>query len=158
VASFKPSDRFGITASVSYDDLKTHTNEFQDQNRNQWLITNSATGPYTGPLQPGDLSTLPQYYIEPQRAYFTDGLDERHTTGATLDLSWKTSDSIPTHLTWFYAPEHEETTDITDKVWFNGQGSQPGQLLPAIDPTQPYTIDGNGTVENAVFNANGAET
>ena len=52
----------------------------------------------------------------------------------------------------------ETTTDFTDKVWFNGQGSQPGQLLPAIDPTQSYTIDGNGVVENAVFNANGAET
>ena len=87
VASFRPSDRLGITASVSYDDIKTHTDEFQDQNRNQWLITNSATGPYTGPLQPGDLSTLPKYYIEPQLAYFTDVLDQRKTTGATLGFS-----------------------------------------------------------------------
>ena len=158
VASFRPSDRLGVTASVSYDDLKTHTNEFQDQNRNQWLITNSATGPYTGPLQPGDLSTLPKYYIEPQLAYFTDILDQRKTTGATLGFSWKISDSITTNLNWFYAHEHQTTTDFTDKVWFNGQGSQPGQLLPAIDPTQSYTIDGNGVVENAVFNANGAET
>ena len=46
----------------------------------------------------------------------------------------------------------------TDKVWFNGQGTSAGRLLPGIDPTQPYSIDGNGVVESGVFNANGAET
>ena len=30
--------------------------------------------------------------------------------------------------------------------------------LPGIDPTQPYSIDGNGVVQNATFNALGAET
>ncbi|MBV8404584.1 MAG: TonB-dependent receptor plug domain-containing protein, partial [Gammaproteobacteria bacterium] len=43
VAGFKFSDSFAITASASYEDYKTHTKEFQDQNRNQWLITNTAT-------------------------------------------------------------------------------------------------------------------
>ncbi|MBV8853568.1 MAG: TonB-dependent receptor plug domain-containing protein, partial [Sinobacteraceae bacterium] len=37
VAGFKFSDRFGITASASYDDEKTHIKEFQDQNRANWL-------------------------------------------------------------------------------------------------------------------------
>ena len=45
VGSYKFSDRLAFTGSFSYDDEKTLTEEFQDQNRNEWLITNSATGP-----------------------------------------------------------------------------------------------------------------
>src|SRR5450631_2893192 len=35
VGGFKLNERLAFTASVSYDDEKTHTEEFQDQNRNQ---------------------------------------------------------------------------------------------------------------------------
>jgi len=157
-ASFRPNDRIGFTASVSYEELKTHTESFQDQNRNQWLITNSATGPYTGPLQPTDLSTIPQYYIEPQLAYFSDIEDERKDLGATIGIAVKFTDSFTSALNWFFTHEDETTLTYSDKAWFNGQGAQPGQLLPAIDPTQPYSIDSNGVVQSAVFNANGAET
>ncbi|MDB6084750.1 MAG: TonB-dependent receptor, partial [Gammaproteobacteria bacterium] len=68
VASYKFSDRFAVTASFTFDDEKTHTKEFQDQNRAAWITTNSATGPYTGALTPAGLTTLPngQYYIDPQ--------------------------------------------------------------------------------------------
>ncbi len=61
-----------MTASVSYDSENTHTEEFQNQNRNQWLITDSATGPYVGPLQPAGLTHLGKNYIDPQFDYFTD--------------------------------------------------------------------------------------
>ena len=46
------SDALAFTASFSYDDEKTLDEQFQDQNRNQWLVTDSATGPYVGALTP----------------------------------------------------------------------------------------------------------
>src|ERR1700687_1246924 len=49
VGGFKFSEDFAITGSVSYDDQKTHDKQFQDQNRNQWAVTNTATvGSYVG--------------------------------------------------------------------------------------------------------------
>jgi TonB-dependent receptor len=158
VGSYKVNDRLAFTASLSYDKENTHTEEFQDQNRNQWLITNSATRPYSGVLTPGGLSTLPQYYIEPQLGYFSDIYDERRTNGAALGVAVKLSDSITSSLKWFYSREDDTTYTYLDKAWFNGQGTAPGALLPGIDPTQPYSIDGNGVVQSATFNALGAET
>lgn len=158
VGSYKVSDRLAFSASLSYDKENTHTEEFQDQNRNQWLITDSATAPYAGVLTPGGLSKLPQYYIEPQLAYFSDIFDDRETDGASLGVAFKISDSLTTNLRWFYSREDDTSYTYSDKVWFNGQGTAPGALLPGIDPTQPYSIDGNGVVQNGTFNALGAET
>src|SRR3984893_3410657 len=60
VGGFKFSDDFAITASVSYDDEKTHDKQFQDQNRSQWLITNTATvGSYVGSPVAGTNTTFP---------------------------------------------------------------------------------------------------
>ena len=160
VASYKANDRLAFTGSVSLDDENTHTKEFQDQNRNQWLITNSATGPYTGALTSAALSTLPngQYYIEPQLGYFSDVYDQRKTLGATFGAAARVTDDIRTSFNWFYSRENDVTLTYSDKVWFNGQGASPGSLIPGIDPTQPYSIGANGVVQNGVFNANGAET
>lgn len=160
VGSYRPSDRLAFTASVSLDDENTHTKEFQDQNRNQWLIANSATAPYTGALTAADLSTLPggKTYIEPQLAYFSDVYDQRKTTGATFGAAAKLTDSIRTDFNWFYSRENDVSLTYSDKVWFNGQGASPGTLIPGIDPTQPYSIDANGVVQNGTFSANGAET
>jgi TonB-dependent receptor len=160
VASYKVSDRLGFTGSFTFDDERTHIKEFQDQNRNQWLITNSATGPYVGALTPAGLSTLPngQYYIDPQLGYFTDTYDDRKKRGASLGFSAKITDSITTSLNWFYSKEDDTSYSYSDKAWFNGQGAAAGDLLPGIDPTKPYSIDGNGVVRNGTFNANGAET
>ena len=158
VASYKFSDRFAVTASVSYDSEDTHTLEFQNQNRNQWLITDSATGPYVGPLQPAGLSHLGKYYIEPQLDYFTDRFDKFRTLGASVGIAYKVTDSITSTFTWFHSHERETSIDYTNKVWFNGQGTSPGSLLPGIDPSKPYNISTNGVVQNATFNANGAET
>jgi TonB-dependent receptor len=160
VGSYNFNNRVAVTASFSYDDEKTQTNEFQDQNRNQWLITNSATGPYTGALTAAGLSTLPnnQYYIDPQLGYFSQIQDERKTIGASLGVAVQVTDSIRTRINWFYSREDDVSDTFSDKVWFNGQGTSSGVLLPGIDPTQPYSIDKNGVVQNAVFSANGAET
>ena len=183
VGGYKFSDALAVTASFSYDDEKTLDEEFQDQNRNQWLITDSATGPYSGPLTPAGLGVTPggsivapatanaagcsatkpcgvggKYYIEPQLAYFTNDNDERKTYGASFGIAAKVTDTITSRLNYFYSREQETTFSYTDKVWFNGQGTSPGFLLPGVDPTQPYSIDGNGVVQNGVFNANGAET
>ncbi len=158
VGSYKFGDRFAITGSVSYDSENTHTEEFQNQNRNQWLITDSATGPYVGPLSPAGLTHLGKNYIEPQLDYFTDRFDKRRTLGASLGLAFKVTDSITSTFNWFHSHERETTIDYTNKVWFNGQGTSPGVLLPGIDPTRPFAIDSNGVVQSATFNANGAET
>ncbi len=194
VGSYKFSDRLALTASVSYNSEDTHTKEFQAQNRNQWVITDSATGPYTGSLTPAGITALPnnQLYIDPQLAYFTDQYDKRRTLGATVGLEFKASDSVTAGVNWFYSREADTNISYTDKVWFNGQGqsnaaqilaqgypsgcvvnaagcytsaqlsaadaTNPFYALPGIDPTHSYNIDGHGVVQNATFNANGAET
>jgi TonB-dependent receptor len=164
VATFKASDRLAFTGSFSYDQENTHTKEFQDQNRNQYLTTNAATGPYVGPLQAADITTLPAtapnggYYTEPQLAYFTDINDERKTIGASLGADMRITDSLTTRVDWFHSDEKDTNIQYTDKAWFNGQGDHAGAPHPGIDPTQPYAFDGNGVIESGVFNANGAET
>jgi iron complex outermembrane receptor protein len=164
VASFKANDRLAFTGSFSYDQENTHTKEFQDQNRNQYLTSNWATGPYTGSLTAADITTLPAsapnggYYTEPQLAYFTDINDERKTLGASFGVAVKITDAITSRVDWFHSDEKDTNIQYTDKAWFNGQGDHPGTPHPGIDPTQPYAFDGNGTIESGVFNANGAET
>ena len=158
VGSYNFNDKVAVTASFSYDAEKTTTNEFQDQNRNQWLITDSALGPYTGAVTAGDLTHLGKNYIVPQLAYFSDLEDDRKTIGASLSVAAKLTDNITTRLNWFYSHEDDTTITYSNKVWFNGQGSAPGNLIPAIDPSQPYSIDPNGVVQSGTFSANGAET
>jgi iron complex outermembrane recepter protein len=160
VASYKFSDRLAFTGSFTFDDEKTHTKEFQDQNRAAWITTNSATGPYTGALTPAGLTTLPngQNYLDPQLGYFTDVIDYRNDKGASFGVSLKVTDSITSSFNWFYAHEDDTSYSYTDKVWWNGAGSSYPSLIPGIDPTRPYSIDGNGVVQSATFNANGAET
>src|SRR6185295_14125813 len=75
VGGYKFSEDFAITAGLSYDDQKLRDKQFQDQNRNQWLITNSAqVGSYAGPSTASTLGTMPggQFYIVPQLGYFSD--------------------------------------------------------------------------------------
>ena len=172
VASYKVSDRLAFTGSFSYDKERTLDNQFQDQNRNQWTITNSATPPYTGPLGGAGYSQLSQYYIDPQLAYFSDVNDERELYGANLGVAFQVTDSIKTTVNWFHSSEDDTTLTYSDKGWFDGQGGQVTQntnaagavtslsvpLIPGIDPTQPYSINSTGVVNNGVFNANGAET
>ena len=166
IGGFKFSDDFAITAGVSYDDEKTHTKEFQDQNRNQWLNTNTATvGSYVGSPVAGTNTTLPggKTYIDPQLGYFSDILDQIKTTGATLGVEWKWSESITSKFDYFYVREEEESFTYSDKAWFSGgsgENNKPGApaSFPGIDPSQPYSIDGNGVVQSATFMANGAET
>ncbi|HEY1725888.1 MAG TPA: TonB-dependent receptor [Steroidobacteraceae bacterium] len=166
VVTFRPSDRVGFTGSFSYDEEDTHTKEFQDQNRNQWLTTNQALGPYVGNLTPTDpaFTTLPGtlpnggYYTEPQLAYFTDINDVRKVLGGSFGVSVKVLDSVTTRLDYFHSDEKDTNIEYTDKAWFNGQGDHPGVLHPGIDPTDPYSFDANGVIQSGTFNANGAET
>jgi iron complex outermembrane receptor protein len=155
VGTLKLNDRVALSASLTYSDLKTHTDEYQDANRSGWVTSNSATAPYTGLLTPAKVGTIAQNYIVPQLGYFTDVNDEAKEKGASFDVGVKLTDSITSNLLWFYSREDETTIDYADKAWFNGQDTTP---LPGLDPTQPYSIDGNGVVQNATFNALGAET
>jgi TonB-dependent receptor len=166
VGGFKFSDRFAITGSVSYDDQKTHDKQFQDQNRNQWLVTNTATpGSYTGSPIASTNTTLPggQTYIDPQLAYFSDILDEIKTKGATLGAEWRWSDTVTSTFNWFLIQEDEVSITYSNKAWFSGgsgESNAPGKpaSFPGIDPTQPYSIDSNGVIQSATMMANGAET
>ncbi|MBV8143676.1 MAG: TonB-dependent receptor plug domain-containing protein, partial [Gammaproteobacteria bacterium] len=166
VAGFKFSDSFAITASASYEDYKTHTKEFQDQNRNQWLITNTATvGSYVGSPVASTNTTLPggQTYIDPQLAYFTDIFDEIKGKGATLGAEMKWSDAVSSTFNWFYIGEDETSYSYSNKAWFSGgsgETNHPGApaSFPGIDPSQSYSVDANGVIESATMMANGAET
>ncbi len=158
VTSYKFSDRLAITGSVSYESENTHTNEFQAANRSQWIVTDSATGPYTGSLTAAGLTHLGTFYIDPQLAYFTDRFDKNRTLGASVGIAFKLTDSVTTSLNWFHSHEKQTTIDYSNKLWFNGAGTSSPNLLPGIDPTQANSIDANGVVQNATFNANGAET
>ncbi|HWX33143.1 MAG TPA: TonB-dependent receptor plug domain-containing protein, partial [Steroidobacteraceae bacterium] len=171
VGGFKFNDSFAITGSVSYDDTKTHDKQFQDQNRNQWLITNTATnGSYVGSPIAGTNGVLPggQTYIDPQLAYFTDILDQIETKGATLGAEWKWSDNITSDFNWFFIDEKEVSTSYSNKAWFSGGSGETNHLpppagtgpasFPGIDPTLPYSIDRNGVVQSGTFMANDAET
>jgi TonB-dependent receptor len=161
VGGYKFNDNFAITASLSYDDQKTRDKQFQDQNRNQWLITDAAqVGAYVGSPSASTLSTMPggQLYIIPQLAYLSDILQEVKTKGGALGAEWNWSETVTSSLNYFYVKEEDESTTYSNKVWFNGQGSAPGSLHPGIDPSQPFSIDSNGVVESATFMANGAET
>ena len=180
VATFKVSDALAFTGSVSYDKENTHTKEFQDQNRDQWTITNSAlAGSYKGAPTAADYSTLSQYYIDPQLGYFNDINDQRLVEGANFGVALKLTDAIKTRFTWFHSNEDDTSLTYSNKAWFNGEGGQVTPvtdsfghpvynangnpeynipLIPGIDPTQPYSIDGNGVVQSGTFNANGAET
>ena len=166
VAGFKFSDNFAVTASASYDDEKTHTKEFQDQNRSQWLVTNTATvGSYVGAPGPATNSPLPggQTYIDPQLAYFSDIFDQIKTKGATIGAELKWNDTVSSTFNWFYIREDETSFTYSNKVWFSGgsgETNQPGApaSFPGIDPSQPYSIDSNGVIQSATMMANGAET
>jgi iron complex outermembrane recepter protein len=172
VGGFKFNDSFAITASASYDDEKTHDKQFQDQNRNQWLITNTATvGSYVGSPVASTNTTLPggQTYIDPQLAYFSDILDRIKTKGATLGAEWSWTDDISSTFNYFYIGEDETSTTYSNKAWFSGGSGETNQppvsaggtgpaSFPGIDPSQPHSIDGNGVIQSATMMANGAET
>ena len=166
VGGFKFNDDLAFTASVSYDDEKTHDKEFQDQNRNQWLVTNTATnGSYVGSPIASTNSVLPggQTYVDPQLAYFSDIYDEIKTKGATLGVEWNWNEAITSNFNYFYIGEDEVSTTYSNKAWFSGgsgETNHPGApaSFPGIDPTQPYSIDGNGVIQSATLMANGAET
>ena len=138
VGGFKFSDDFAITASVSYDDQKTHDKQFQDQNRSNWLITNTATvGSYVGSPIASTNSTLPggKTYIDPQLAYFSDILDQVTTKGATLGVEWKWNENITSNFNWFFIDEEEVRTTYSNKAWFSGGSGENNH------PAQGYQID-----------------
>src|SRR5215472_1289940 len=110
VAGFKFSDNFAIEMSGSYDQEKTHTKEFQDQNRSQWLVTNTATvGSYVGSPVAATNTTLPggQTYIDPQLAYFSDIFNQSKNKGATFGAELKWNDNLTSTFNWFYIAEDE---------------------------------------------------
>jgi iron complex outermembrane receptor protein len=166
VGGYKFNDGFAVTGSVSYDDTKTHDKQFQDQNRNQWLITNTATvGSYVGSPIASTNTVLPggKTYIDPQLAYFTDALDQIETKGATIGVEWRWADNITSTFNWFFIDEQETTTSYSNKAWFSGGSGETNHAgapasFPGIDPTQPYSIDANGVVQSGTFMANDAET
>jgi iron complex outermembrane recepter protein len=155
VGSYKVNDNIAMSLSLTYSDLKTHTDEYQAANRSGWVISNSATPPYTGSLTAADVGTIGQNYIVPQLGYFTDILDETKEKGASFDIGVRITDSITSNFLWFYSRDDETTTDYSDKAWFNGQNTNP---QPGIDPTQAYSIDSNGVIQSGTSNALGAET
>src|SRR5450631_1833544 len=142
VGGFKFSDAFAITGSVSYDDQKTHDKQFQDQNRNQWLITNTATnGSYVGSPIASTNTVLPggKTYLDPQLAYFSDILDRITTKGATVGAEWKWNEDITSTFNYFFIDEKEVSTSYSNKAWFSGGSGETNQ------PAAGQTIDTSKT-------------
>ena len=164
VASYKASNKFAITGSVSYDDSSTRTREYEAYNRASWLITNAGVSGYTGvgPLNATNgEGTISKQYIMPQYSYFSDVYDQSRTIGATLGAAWNVSDAIQTSLVWFYSHISDKNTTYSNKVGFNGSGASsnvPGSGPPGINAASSYSIDGNGVVDSATFYLQGAET
>jgi len=164
VASYKASNSFAITGSVSYDVVDTHTKEYEAYNRSPWLITNAGVTGYNGvgPLNTTNgEGTISKTYIMPEYSYFSDVYDQNKTLGATLGVNWNVSESIQTSINWFYSHISDKNTTYSDKVGFNGSGASsnvPGSGPPGIDADSAYTIDGNGVVNSATFYVQGAET
>ena len=178
LVSYKFSSDVAVFASVSYDDEKTQTNEYQAQNRNQWLITDYLTTPTyvagtfpsaAGPVSSQGLSGASfapggTFYTIPQLGYFTQNNDHRKIFGATFGVSARLDDHLTTSLVWFHSNERDESISYSDKVWFNGQGApagtpaSPGTPLPSLVAGANNQIDANGIVTSGTFYANGAET
>jgi len=164
VASYKASNTFAITGSISYDDTSVLTREYEAYNRGSWLITNAAVVGYNGtaPLNATNgETTFSKTYIMPQYGYFSDILDKNRTIGATLGAAWNVSDAIQTSFVWFYSHISDKQTNYSDKVGFNGSGGSnnvPGSGPPGIDADAANTIDANGVVQSATFYLQGAET
>lgn len=155
VGGYKFNDRLAVTASLSYDDLRTHTNEVQDYNRSGWNVTNSAQILTGGPLTAAQFTTINRPYIEPQLQYFTDIDDERKDLGASFGIAAKVTDDIKVLGNWFYSHEDETNIQYANKLYWNGGANSPPT---GIDPTKPYSIDPNGVVQSGTFTATGAET
>ena len=178
LVSYKFANDIAVFAALSYDDEKTQTNEYQAQNRNQWLITDYLTTPTygagtfptaAGPVTSQGLASTSfahggTFYNIPQLGYFTTNNDHRKVFGATFGISARLDDHLKTSLVWFHSHERDESLSYSDKVWFNGQGApagtptSPGTALPSLVAGANNAIDGNGIVTSGTFYANGAET
>jgi TonB-dependent receptor len=164
VASYKPSNVFAITGSISYDNVDTRTREYEAYNRSPWVIGNTAVKGYTGAtaLNASNGETnISKSYLSPEYGYFSDLYGQNRTVGATLGAAWNVSDSIQTSINYFYSHISDKQTNFSNKVGFNGSGvasNTPGSGMPGINADKPYTIDDNGIVESASFYLQGAET
>jgi len=173
VAAYKPSNKFAITGSISYDDTSTRTREYEAYNRDGWLYTDAAVSGYTGVGSLCGVGTvgcvnphktnlgLSSTYLVTQYSYFSDIYVKNKTVGATLGGNWNVSDSIQTSLNWFYSHISDKQANYSNKIGFNGSGTvsnTPDSSIPGIDADADYTIDGNGIVESATFYLQGAET
>ncbi len=155
VAGYKFNDRFAITASFSYEDQHTHTNEVQDYNRNGWQINNYGQILTGGPLTTAQYVKSPVPYIEPQLQYFTDIDDEQVTIGSSFGAAAEVTDALKVKFDWFYSNQQETNTQYANKLYFNGGNNVPGT---GLDLSKPYSIDSNGVVTSGTFVATGAET
>ena len=155
VGGYKFNDRLAVTASFSYDDLHTHTNEVQDYNRSGWNLTDSAQILTGGPLTASQFTNIGRSYLEPQLQYFTDIDDRRKDIGASFGVAAKVTDDIKVYGNWFYSHEDETNIQYANKLYWNGGANSPPT---GIDPTKPYAIDPNGVVQSGTFTATGAET
>lgn len=144
VASYKFSNRLGVTASLSYDDFDTHEYEVQGANRGGWVLA----GPTTGVD-----NTVGVDYIEPELLYYTSRDIERKRIGASLGVEFNPIEALSFDLNWFHSDLSVDDRDVNNKAWFHSNG-----LGLGIDPSKPYSIDKNGVVRNATFLTNGAET
>jgi iron complex outermembrane receptor protein len=174
VFSQKFGDRLAVIASVSYDKLKFQTDVLGGQNRGGWRLSdrpdsptrraadlaaatarNSDTDP-TNNVTPAELSAIANRpvvatnYFAPEYRYTTDRDEERERFGGSLAIAFRPSDSTELEASWFHSDLEILTEEASVKFPFASES-------PGLDQTQPYSIDGNGVLQNGTIIANSAE-
>jgi TonB-dependent receptor len=143
VGSYNFENRFGITASVSYDKEFLHDDQLAGQNRGGWLLVNS-DGLFRSAGQPA--------YISPELFYMVNEDQDRKRVGASLGFDWKPGDTLSFSGEWFHSKQDVSIEQANNKVWFDSNNLGRGP-----DPSQPFSVDPNGVVTEGTFRALGSE-
>jgi iron complex outermembrane recepter protein len=158
VAAYNFEDRWGVTASVSYDELAIHEDALSGANRANWRWIDAAgrTDPLGNPeaADPTEaiFDTAGQSYLSPELVYTTHRDQFRKRWGASLGLDFQPNDAMTFGFDWFHSNLDFSTEEVGNKVWFDSNN-----LGRGIDASQPFTIDANGTIREATMLALGAE-
>ena len=144
LASWKVTDKFGVVASLSYDDHMVMERELQAQNRAGWAVA----GPTTGID-----NTVGKDYIESELMYLTKRDIDRKRLGAFLGLDWNIDSAWSARAVLFHTFLTTDSRDVSNKLWFHSNNEELGP-----DPAMPFTVDSNGVIQTGTFRSKSTET
>jgi iron complex outermembrane recepter protein len=134
------SDRFGILATVSYDDQSLNTDVLGGANRGNWRFSGR-----------NDRIAVPENYYAPEYRYVTDRDETRERIGASLSVGFKPTDATELTAEVFHSNLEILTSEASLKFPFATEGG-------AINTALPFDIDENGVLLNGTIVSNSAES